>query len=204
MLYILTKVLTTTEIEVLKMTQQVSASTILVCLHLIQTQTTNRVFNHVAVSVPDCKAAVAWYSKVFGFELVGNQIHHIARSSRPTDPIFSIYPASLQEVNMAYMSTGNGVGFEVFEFTDPKSFVPQQEGGFEYYRGGFFHVCVTDSEPAGLAERIVEAGGRRIGTTVHPVKGVVCLYAADPWGNVVEVPDASFDRMATLASKGKR
>ncbi|OJI98321.1 hypothetical protein ASPVEDRAFT_79981 [Aspergillus versicolor CBS 583.65] len=111
---------------------------------MTQTQTPNRVFNHVAVSVADCKAAVAWYSKVFGFELVGNQIHHIARSERPTDPIFSIYPASLQEVNMAYMSTGNGVGFEIFEFIHPKTFVPQQEGGFEYYRGGWVLPCLRD------------------------------------------------------------
>lgn len=32
-------------------------------------------------------------------------------------------------------------------------------------------------------------------------KGVVCLYAANRWENVV-VLDASFDRMATLASQG--
>lgn len=96
------------------------------------------------------------------------------------------------------MSTGNGADFEIFEFIDSKMFVPQQEGGFEYYRAGslFVHVCVTDSGPDGLAERI--------GTTAHPVEGVVCLYAADPWGNVVEVLGASFGRMATLTSKGKR
>ncbi|KAF9893010.1 hypothetical protein FE257_012421 [Aspergillus nanangensis] len=162
----------------------------------------NRVFNHVAISVPDCKAASTWYNQVFGFQLVGNQIIHIKRSERPDDPIFRIYPASLNEVHMAYMTTGNGVGFEIFEFVDPKVYLP--ESGFEYNRGGFFHVCVTDSEPDALAAKMVDAGGRRIGETVHPVKDVICLYAADPWGNVVEILDASFDRMATLACKGVR
>ncbi|KNG91520.1 hypothetical protein ANOM_000015 [Aspergillus nomiae NRRL 13137] len=164
--------------------------------------THNRVFNHVAISVLDCKAASEWYTEVFGFQLVGNQIHHIARSERPDDPIFSIYPASLNEVKMAYMTTGNGVGFEIFEFCDPKAYVP--ETAFEYHRGGFFHVCVTDSDPDSLAAKMVQAGGKRIGSTVHPVRDVVCLYAADPWGNVVEILDASFDRMATMASAGKR
>lgn len=52
---------------------------------------------------------------------------------------------------------------------------------------------MTYSEPDGLGGRTVGAGGGR----------VVCLYAADRWENVV-VLDASFDRMATLASKGER
>lgn len=103
---------------------------------------------------------------------------------------------------MAYMTTGNGIGFEIFEFQVPKTYVP--ETAFEYHRGGFFHVCVTDSNPDSLASKIEKAGGKRIGTTVHPVKDVICLYAADPWGNVVEILDASFDRMATLACKGTR
>ncbi|KAL2835664.1 Glyoxalase/Bleomycin resistance protein/Dihydroxybiphenyl dioxygenase [Aspergillus pseudoustus] len=164
--------------------------------------THNRVFNHVAVSVPNCKAAADWYSKVLGFQLIGNRIHCIKRSERPNDPIFSIYPASLNEVNMAYMTTGNGVGFELFEFLDPKTYVP--ETTFEYHRGGFFHVCVTDSDPDALADSIVREGGKRIGSTVSPVTDVICLYAADPWGNVVEILDASFDRMASLASAGVR
>lgn len=55
-----------------------------------------------------------------------------------------------------------------------------------------------------LAGLEVQPGGKRIGSTVHPVRDVICLYTADPWGNVVKILDASFDRMATLASAGKR
>jgi catechol 2,3-dioxygenase-like lactoylglutathione lyase family enzyme len=160
------------------------------------------VFNHVAVSVPDCKGAVEWYTKLFGFQLLGNKIHHIKRSEQPDGAIFGIYPDSLDEVKLAYMSTGNGVGFEIFEFVTPKTYVPEKS--FEYHRGGFFHVCVTDANPDALADRMVEAGGKRIGVTVKPATDVKCLYASDPWGNVIEILDISFERLATLSGDGAR
>ena len=142
---------------------------------------------------------VAFYTNVFGFEVIGHKIHHIKRSEAPESAVFAIYPASLNEVKLAYMSTGNGVGFEVFEFIDPKAYTPEQT--FEYHRGGFFHVCVTDADPDDLADRVVDAGGKRIGQTVDPTgKGVKCLYVADPWGNVVEILDISFERLATLSA----
>lgn len=101
------------------------------------------------------------------------------------------------------MSTGNGVGFEIFEFLDPKPYLPEQQ--FEYHRGGFFHVCVTDADPDALAEKVVAAGGTRIGETVDPTGlGVKCLYVADPWGNVVEILDISFERLATLSAPESR
>ncbi|KAL3455175.1 hypothetical protein BJX64DRAFT_295295 [Aspergillus heterothallicus] len=93
-------------------------------------------------------------SKVLGFQLIGNRIHHIKRSLKPNDPIFSIYPGLLNEVNTAYMTTSNGVAFELFEFPDPKTYVP--EPAFEYHRGEVFHVCVTDSDPDSPAESIVK------------------------------------------------
>ncbi|KAL2836868.1 hypothetical protein BJY01DRAFT_251750 [Aspergillus pseudoustus] len=105
--------------------------------------TYNRVFNHVAVSVPNAQAAVTWYTHVLGFQLIRNKIHHIARSQSPNDPIFTIYPPFLPEVNMAYMTTGNGVGFEIFEFVDPRSYVPEAQ--FEYHRGRFCHALSQDS-----------------------------------------------------------
>ncbi|KAL1303067.1 hypothetical protein AAFC00_006512 [Neodothiora populina] len=165
--------------------------------------THNRVLNHVAVSVPDIEAAVEFYKSIFGFQLLGNLVHHIKRSETPRAIIFDIYPESLDEVKLAYMATGNGVGFELFEFIKPKTYLPEQS--FEYHRGGFFHACVTDAEPEKLAEKVVAAGGRRIGVAVDPTgKGVTTLYTADPWGNAIEILDVSFERMATLAAPEMR
>lgn len=159
----------------------------------------NRVFNHVAVSVSDIEATVDWYSRVFGFKLLG-KIQHIKRSETPDAGIFGIYPPSLNEVKLAYVSTGNGVGYEIFEFVDPK---PQQTESFAYNHSGFFHVCVTDPDPDQLADRAVTAGGKRIGKTVDPsgTGAVKCLYLADPWGNVVEVLNMSFESVAFASAR---
>ncbi|KAF4551119.1 Enoyl-(Acyl carrier protein) reductase-like protein 32 [Elsinoe fawcettii] len=161
--------------------------------------TQSRVLNHIAVSVPSTTEAVAFYRDIFGFQLIGDVIHHIKREDSPGAPIFSIYPDNLNEVKIAYMSTGNGVGYEIFEFIDPKSYTPNE--AFEYHRGGFFHACVTDADPDALAEKVVAAGGKRIGTTVDPLgKDIKCLYVADPWGNAMEILDISFERLASLAA----
>ena len=48
-------------------------------------------------------------------------------------------------------------------------------------------------------DRIVQNGGSRQGTTVKVAGGAaICVYVKDPWGNVVEILDTSFDRMATM------
>lgn len=150
------------------------------------------------MSVPDIDAVTKWYTKVFGFQIVGGRILHIKRSEQPASPIFAIYGESLNEVRMAYMTTGNGVGFEVFEFIDP--IFKTNDADFEYDRGGYFHICFTDPNPDELAEAVVANGGSRIGVTVQ-VAGdrATCVYVKDPWGNVVEILDVSFDRMATMS-----
>jgi len=152
------------------------------------------------VSVPSAEETVKFYREIFGFQLIGNTIHHIKHSEAPDAVIFAIYPPSLKEVKIGYMATGNGVGFEVFEFVEPRSYTPKED--FDYTRGGaFFHICVTDADPDSLAEKVVKAGGKRIGVTVDPIgKGMKCLYVQDPWGNVVEILDISFERLATLCA----
>ncbi|KAJ3535075.1 hypothetical protein NM208_g7284 [Fusarium decemcellulare] len=156
-----------------------------------------RPINHVAVSVSDIEAATKWYSRVLGFQVIGDRIFHIKRSENPSAAIFAIYGDTLQEVKLAYMVTGNGVGFEVFQFLDPGFKASPVD--FEYNRGGFFHICVTDANPDALADRIVREGGKRQGITVKVAGGTAtCAYVKDPWGNVIEILDSSFDRMATM------
>ena len=158
-----------------------------------------RPINHIGVSVTDVEETVAWYSSILGFRLIGS-ILTIDRATNPKMPIFLMYPASLQKAKIAFMTTGNGVGFEVFEFVDPKTRVPQQ--AFEYDRGGFFHICVTDPHPATLASKVETSGGQRVGESIKSADGFEeVIYLSDPWGNVVEVQRVSFDQMATRATK---
>lgn len=49
-----------------------------------------------------------------------------------------------------------------------------------------------------IADRIVDEGGRRIGESVDPSgEGNTAVYCADPWGNVVEIMDLSFEVLAS-------
>lgn len=123
------------------------------------------------------------YGSILNFQLIGNRIFHIKRRETPSAAIFAIYGKSLREVKLAYMATGNGVGFEVFQFIDP----PFQPNAVDFTcdRRCFLHICVTDADPERLAERIVQAGGKRQGEAVRVAGGkAVCQYVRDPWGNV--------------------
>ncbi|KAF7562351.1 hypothetical protein G7046_g1796 [Stylonectria norvegica] len=149
----------------------------------------NRFFNHVALSVTDVDAAVKWYSDLFDFKVLG-ETRHIKRSETPDHVIFQVYGASLHEVRVAFLSTGNGIGLEIFEFIEPRA---EATDSFAYHKGGFFHICVTDPDPDAMSARVVKAGGKQIGTTVDANgKGVMCVYVSDPWGNVVEILSVSF------------
>ncbi|KEF51220.1 uncharacterized protein A1O9_12723 [Exophiala aquamarina CBS 119918] len=109
-----------------------------------------------------------------------------------------MYGAKLQQVKVAFLATGNGVGFEIFEFVDPPhqgihdSLGTFEEGG--YARGGFFHIAITSADPAAVAERAVKGGGHRISEEVD-LFGEKAVYIADPWGNVIEVMSCSFERL---------
>lgn len=124
-------------------------------------------------------------------------ITHTKRSETPDAVIFQIYPASLNEYKVAFLATGNGAGFEVIEFIDPDPVL--REKFFQYNLEGFFHICITDADPACLASQVVEAGGQVIGTMIK-LAGSECVYVADPWGNIVEILSVSFERLATQLS----
>ena len=50
------------------------------------------------------------------------------------------------------MATGDGGGFEIFEFINPRIKAAKMFEA-EYERAGFFHICVTDADPGGSAKR---------------------------------------------------
>ncbi|KAK2756877.1 hypothetical protein FQN52_003062 [Onygenales sp. PD_12] len=159
------------------------------------TRIPNRPLNHVAVSVSNIDAVVDWYSRTFGFQKMRSG--HIKRSENPDNPVFGIYPPDLQEYKIAFLATGNGGGFEVIEYIDPAP-VPRSELS-RYNRAGLVHIAVTDEDPAGLADRVVRAGGKRIGKAVE-YAGFEIVYTTDPWGNVVEIMQASFERVNAATS----
>lgn len=151
--------------------------------------------------MPDCDKAAEWYNEVFGFRRIRSD-RATDRAETPDAPIFKIYPSQMNKVKSAWMSCGNGVGFEIFEFSDPeyKKTESFEEGA--YARGGFFHMAVTTADPDATAAKATKNGGKQIGETV-PMYGEKALYVQDPWGNVIEwyVRKLTIDRRRTDCSQ---
>ncbi|MCJ1298321.1 hypothetical protein MMC08_001110 [Hypocenomyce scalaris] len=74
-----------------------------------------------------------------------------------------------------------------------------QPATFDYTHGGFFHLAITAPDPDELCERVVAAGGKKIGETVLPfvAQGETdsALYVQDPWDNNIEVVSCSFEQL---------
>jgi predicted enzyme related to lactoylglutathione lyase len=105
----------------------------------------------------------------------------------------------LQKVNIAFLGTGNSVGFEIFQFIDPAHQACTTEE-FYYTRAGVFHIRVTTLDVEDTVRRVKEKGGRQIGETVelgedlHGEMGKA-TYVKDPWGTVLKVLSCGFEAL---------
>lgn len=121
------------------------------------------------------------------------------RAENPSAPIFRIYGDTLRKVKIAFLGTGNGVGFEIFQFIEPAHQKAESEE-FEYTRAGVFHIAITTPDVEDAVRRVKEHGGSQIGETVElgrDVDGVMryAAYMKDPWGTVVEVLSCGFEAL---------
>ena len=156
--------------------------------------------NHIAIAVESVDKASEWYGKHLGFRRIRNDRTTDRCCDSPDSPIFRIYGDKLNKVKVAWLSTGNGVGFEIFEFIDPptKSAAEiNKDWSLEnqYQRGGYFHLGVTAPDPDAVAREAVKDGAVQIGETITMYDGEKALYLKDPWGNVVEVLSCSFEQL---------
>lgn len=146
-----------------------------------------RNLNHVALSVTNIEDAVNWYTRVLGFNLVKPAFEAVADDTHIGQLFQDVYGKSFKKLKIAHLSFGNHIGLEVFEFIDPKE--ESRENNFEYWKTGFFHICITDLNIEETTKRIVENGGKQR-TKIwelnkgKPFKVVSC---EDPFGNVVDI-----------------
>ncbi len=168
-----------------------------------------RVINHVAISVTDIDVAMAWYHDVLGFTVIGAATDIIVNNSTSMGILLSqMYGPEMKRVKMGHMTAGNGVGLEFFQFVDPPTQYHNVTSGtnqqFEYTRAGFFHICVTDPNIEDLVQRIVQTGGKQISPvlTIFTNETYHAVYCLDPFGNLVEVMSASYER--TLSNRDSR
>lgn len=160
--------------------------------------TTPRPINHVAVNVPDLDRAVAWYREVFGFEVLIPAFEIVAGQGEPGQRFAGLAGPSFHSTRIAYLTTANGVGLELFQFTAPPTGPVSDDGTSplgEFWRPGPWHFSITDPDVDGLIERVVAAGGARVTHTVETPagSGYRLAFCADPFGNRIEIMAASFE-----------
>lgn len=150
-----------------------------------------RMITHVGVTVPNAEDAIEWYQSVLGFQLMIEPQEYTAGEGYFGKLVADMLGPHVVSGKIAMMDAGNGVGFEVFEFLDPK---PEQRGSdentqFYLQKTGTFHFCVIDPDIEGLARRIAETGGKQRSAVweFSPGLGFYACYCEDPFGNIVEI-----------------
>jgi catechol 2,3-dioxygenase-like lactoylglutathione lyase family enzyme len=101
-----------------------------------------------------------------------------------------VYGPELEEMKLAILTTGNGVGVEIFQFTNPPCKGPNEPVKFGpeiWARGGFFHICFTVPDVKMVTDTAIRLGGRICGEPTQPLSGIDVTYLQDPWGNTLEI-----------------
>ena len=155
----------------------------------------NFAVNHIGINVPHLNDAVAWYAAVLGFQVVQPAVEVAAGEGDAGSRFTRINGPKFGRARVAYLTTANGVGLEMFEFMQPRTepFVDD----WEFWRPGIWHICITAPDVAELAAWIVAHGGRHRTDVVTSAPGSEfrLTFCQDPWGNPIEVMNASYDRL---------
>jgi catechol 2,3-dioxygenase-like lactoylglutathione lyase family enzyme len=154
-----------------------------------------RVINHVGLNVRDLDKVVEWYKNTLGFTVILGPVTIEADDSPNGKLATDIYGPEFKRMRIAWMDTGNGVGFELFEFQEPEVKRPEKE--FDFTRFSFTHISITDPNIEELAARIVETGGKLITSRVWESpegSGYKVVHCLDPFGNYIEILSNSFER----------
>ncbi|MFO1151739.1 MAG: lactoylglutathione lyase family protein [Alsobacter sp.] len=150
-------------------------------------------FSHVGITVTDLDKAVDFYAKCFGLYVIMGPTtirHDESAIGQMCDDVFGEGWGSFR---IAHMSTGDGIGIELFEF--PNSV--RRENNFEYWKTGIFHLCFQDPDVEGLIKRIEENGGKlrmkQVRSYFPGEKPYRMVYCEDPFGNIVEIYSHSYE-----------
>ena len=104
-----------------------------------------------------------------------------------------VFGSNWDKFRIAHLSTGDRIGVELFEFKGQVN----PEDNFEYWKTGAFHFCVQDPNVEALAQKIVDAGGKRRMAKpryYYPSsKPYRMIYMEDPFGNILEIYSHSYE-----------
>ncbi|BDD04001.1 lactoylglutathione lyase family protein [Aureibacter tunicatorum] len=152
-----------------------------------------KTFSHIGITVPDIEEAVKFYTEVMGFYIIMEPT--VVKEENETaigQMCIDVFGEGWETFRIAHLSTGDKIGFEIFEFKESKDLKPN----FEPFRTGLFHFSVQDPDVEGLVKKIVEAGGKQrmpIREYYPGEKPYRMCYVEDPFGTVFEIYSHSYE-----------
>lgn len=167
-----------------------------------QTPTTvyPRTFSHIGITVPNLEEAVKFYTEVLGFYVIMPPT--IVKEENETaigQMCIDVFGKGWEFFRIAHLSSGDKIGFELFEFKQNK----QSQPSFEPFKTGVFHFSVQDPNIEELVDKIVAAGGKQrmpIKYYYPNEKPYRMCYVEDPFGNVFEVYSHSYELHYSLGA----
>lgn len=152
-----------------------------------------RTFSHIGISVPDLDEAVKFYTEVFGFyTIMPPSLVEEENETAIGQMCIDVFGTGWGTFRIAHLSTGDKIGFELFEFPDTKD-LPAQ---FDPKRTGLFHFSVQDPDLEGLLQKIIDAGGKQRMPVRYYYPGEKpyrMVYVEDPFGVVFEIYSHSYE-----------
>jgi catechol 2,3-dioxygenase-like lactoylglutathione lyase family enzyme len=141
-------------------------------------------FGHVNVTGADWRRLAAFYTDVFGCELVPPERDI---SGEHLDRATGLTGAHLTGAHLRLPGHGpEGPTIEIFQYDAVEPNPPTKVD-----RGGWGHVAFQVPDVAAALEAVVAAGGGRVGdvisTTTATGRTVTWCYSTDPDGNIVEL-----------------
>lgn len=152
-----------------------------------------KTFSHIGITVPNIEEAVKFYTEVLGFYIIMEPT--VVKEENETaigQMCIDVFGEGWGTFKIAHLSTGDKIGFELFEFKESK----EQEPVFEPFRSGLFHFSIQDPDVEGLVKKIVDAGGKQrmpIREYYPGDKPYRMVYVEDPFGTVFEIYSHSYE-----------